>query len=136
MTRLGPVIVLAVAAPLVLVTFIGEHPLFSWLFSFLTMSFPVALIALGVSSRGRLLSLKWDLIALFASLQASGFGMLATRGSDARWLAGLPPGAIFMLAGLWLLPLLVSSWAYARTFSDAVLDAETLERVRSSKNLT
>ena len=99
------------------------------------MSFPVALIALGVSSRGGIRRLKWDLIVLFASLQTSGIGMLATRGSNARWLFGLPPGAIFMLAGLWLVPLLVSSWAYARTFSDAVLDAQTLDRVRSARRL-
>ena len=98
----------------------------------LTMAFPIALIVIGVDTRERLRVLGPYLITLALILQASGFGMLvfSRDQSDATWM-GLPLAAVFMLAGLWLAPLFVVSWAYPRTFERVVLSRDDLERIRN-----
>ena len=135
MTRERALVFLTVAAVLILASLTVEREEALWLFSFLTMAFPIALIVVGVASperkRKRLRRIRLPLIALTLVLQASGFGMLAfSRDNADVTVLGFPLGAAFMLAGLWLAPLFVVSWAYPRTFDEVVLSREDLDRVR------
>lgn len=131
-TRL-PLAVIGLGSLLILVSFVWRSSAAPWLFAFATMSFPVALIGLGVASRRGAGALRFELVLLFLLLQGTGLGLLAFARTPSLVLLGLPAGAWLMLLGMWLLPLLLLSLAYPRVFEDAVLDRETLERVRAAK---
>ena len=126
---------LALAAPLILVSFLSESEGALWLFSFLTMAFPIALIVAAVESPARLRVLWPTLLALGVVLELSGTGMLAfSRGATTATLFGLPLAAISMLAGLWLAPLAIITWAYPRSFERVVLSRAALERLRARRD--
>ena len=83
---------LALASPLLLLTFLLGGPLSEWIFATLAMAFPVALIALGAHRRGHLGPLLWPLLALLVILEACWLAMWALRGqvADTAWFGGLP----------------------------------------------
>lgn len=89
------------------------------LFGVLAIAFPVALCALGAMHGERLSpGIAAVLLALLALLEGSFLGMLALRGQvlDGPRLAGMPLAVVLLLAGMWLLPLLLVSFGYAVTF--------------------
>jgi len=70
----------------------------------------VALAALGVARRGRLGRRGAALGVLLVLLWAGASGVVALRG--ATFGRGWPAGLAVLLAGLWLLPMVVSLWAH------------------------
>lgn len=124
---------MGVGSLLILASFVWPSPAAPWLFALVTMGFPVALIALGVASRGGARTLRLELALLFLLLQGTGLGLLAFARDTSRLVYGLPAGGWLMLLGMWLLPLALLSLAYPLAFSKAVLDGSTLERVRAAK---
>lgn len=89
---------------------------------------PIALLVVGISRRDRGLGGAGRyLLALAVVLVASALG--ASTSPPGPFLLGLPRGALWMLGGLWIAPLLLLGWAFPRTFSRAVLDRNDLERL-------
>jgi hypothetical protein len=126
---------LAVASPLVVLTFFLPGPVAEYLFTTLVMAYPVALIALAVARRGRLGPLAVPLVSLLVILEACGLGMLVLRGrvADGPWIGGLPAAAAVQLYGLGLVPLLLVTLVYALTFDRYELRAEDLERLEKAR---
>ncbi len=102
------------------------------LFTLLAVAYPVALIALGVQRRGSLGPLLWPLAGLFLILEAGFVAMLWLRGSvlTAPWLGGLPLATAIQFYGLFLMPMLLVSLAYAWTFERYGLRQEDLDDLR------
>ena len=132
MAKRAALVFLAVSSPLVLLTFLVESAAGEVLFAVLAMAFPVALIVLGAQRRGRLDGLLWPLAALLLILEACVGAMLALRGQVlvAPWLLGLPLAAAVQVYGLFFLPLLLVSVAYARTFETFTLRQDDLDDLR------
>lgn len=117
---------------LALLTFVGIGP--PELFAFVAGIFPVALIALGSSRRGRLGPMAWVLLALGVILEGTIIALLLLRGTvltGPAWL-GLPRVAAVQLLGLFVLPLLVTGFGYAWTFDQWTLREDDLARLRTS----
>ena len=93
---------------------------------------PMALIALGAAREGRLGPVGPPLAALVGLLAAVFAGMFAFRGRvvDGPWWGGLPAAAAFQVYGLFVLPLLLTSIAYARTFRTWTLPDDDIEALR------
>ncbi len=132
MAKRAALVFLAAASPLLLLAFLVGTAAGEVLFAVVAMAFPVALIALGAERRGRLGALLWPLAALLLILEACVLVMLALRGQvlAAPWVLGLPLAAAVQVYGLFLLPLLVVSLAYAWTFDRCGLDQEDLDELR------
>ncbi|RMH22310.1 MAG: hypothetical protein D6696_03740 [Acidobacteria bacterium] len=124
---------LALAPPLMLLSFVVPGAWGEVLFTLLAAAFPVALIALGAARRGRLGPLALPLALLLVILVAALAGMLALRGrvADGPWFGGLPLAAALELYGIFLLPLLLVGLAYALTFDRHFLPDGELERLRA-----
>lgn len=125
-------LLLALAAPLVLVTSFWRVPGGELLFAGVTVFFPVALMALGASRRGSAGPVRVVLGLLLVVLLVVVAGLFVFRGQvdDGPWWGGLPMAAAFQLYGLFLLPFLVSSLGYARTFEGWSLPKDALDRLR------
>jgi len=123
---------LAVASPLILLSFFVPGPAGPLVFAVLSVAFPVALIVLGAARQGRLGPLLVPVVALLLILEGAVLGMLALRGQvmEAPWLGGLPLAAAIQLYGMWLLPLTLVALAYALTFDSFTLTDEDLSRFR------
>lgn len=118
---------LLLASPLLALTFAngGALPV-AWVATLVVLS-PVALLAVGISRPRRGLGGTAPyLVALGLVLVASAAGALFS--SPRPVLLGLPAGALWMLGGLWIAPLVLLGWAYPRTFSRAVMDRKDLDR--------
>ncbi len=124
---------LALASPLVLVSFCFPGFAAEVAFTVLTMGYPVALIVMAVAGRGSLGPLRAPLLGLLVVLEGCAVAMLALsgRGVDGPWLGGLPLAAAVQLYGLWLVPLPLVALAYALTFSRYELREQDLERFES-----
>lgn len=123
---------LAFASPAMLLVFVAGTPAGDVLFAVLAVAFPVALIALGAQRHGALGPLRWPLAALLLILEVDILVMLALRGSilTSPWLGGLPLAAAVQFYGLFLLPLVLVSFAYAWTFERFGLRQEELDELR------
>ncbi len=132
MSKRAALAFLAAAAPLVLLAMLFGTAAGEALFAVLAAAFPVGLIVLGAQRRGRLGRLLWPLIALLSILEACVVVMLALRGRilDAPWLGGLPLATAVQVYGLFLLPLLLVSFAYAWTFESFSLRQDDLDELR------
>ncbi len=115
-----------------LLAFIAGTPAGDVLIVLLSVAFPVALIALGVQRRGSLGPLLWPLTGLLLILEAGFAAMLMLRGSvlTAPWVGGLPLATAVQFYGLFLLPLVLVSLAYAWTFDRHGLRQEDLDELR------
>jgi len=122
---------LAVASPLVLVSFFIDGALSDLLFTTLAMAFPVALIVVGVSLRGGIGKLAAALVGLFLILECSAAAMLLLRGRvlDGPWVGGLPMAAAIQIYGLFLGPLLLVAVAYALSFDRSGIREEDLQKL-------
>jgi hypothetical protein len=125
---------LAVASLLLLVSLLVPGALAGALFALLGVAFPVGLIALGATRRGRLdRRVALALALLLALLEASTVGILALSGSGAAAaprLLSLPGATLVQLLGLWLLPLPLVALAYAWTFERSGVTREDLAALR------
>lgn len=120
---------LALASPLLLLCALIELPGGDLLYSLLAVAVPVALIAVG---RGGSRALRRVLAVLFLVLGGSVAAMLALRGAvpDGPWIGALPAGLAILFAGVFLVPLVVVPWAYARDFDRHGLSERDLEALR------
>jgi hypothetical protein len=107
------VAVLAAGAAVPLAGVLGE-PVGSWLMAVATATAPVALFRLGSGGSGRLRLGRRGLPALLVSLGAACVALVALAGWPGRApaLAGLG----VLLLGIWLVPLVVTSWGFAASF--------------------
>ena len=110
-------IVLTACPPVFLLSFVLGGPAGEWTFALLGSLFPVALIALAVGRRRRVLGMLLALAALLAGSTA-GVLLLTAADSEARSLSGLPPATALMLLGLGLGPLILVGVGHAATFED------------------
>jgi hypothetical protein len=130
--RRAALLYLALASPLVLLTFVFKGVVPEILFTALAMAFPVALIIVGVTGRRAPGPLTIPLLGLLVILEGSGLVMLAFRGRvlDGPWLGGLPLAAGVQLYVLFLGPLLLVALAYAFTFERFGIRDEDLQRLK------
>ncbi len=132
MARRAALAFLACSSPAMLLIFVAGTPAGEVAFALLAVAFPVALIALGAQRRGSLGPLLWPLAVLLLVLEAAIVAMLALRGGvlTAPWLGGLPLATAIQFYGLFLLPLVLVSFAYAWTFERFGLRQEDLDELR------
>lgn len=109
-------------SPVIVFCFFFDHLATQWLFSVLAVSFPFALIALGSSKRNSVGRLALPLTVLVVASVTTMLGMLLLRGTNHQAWFGFPSSAYLLLLGLWLVPFLIVSWAYAATFSEMGID--------------
>lgn len=130
-------VLLALAAPVVLLAFSVAVPAGGWITVWIAVlaggaAFPVALLCLGAARSGRLGRLKGPFL-LFGLILVAGllavFG-LPRGGPD---VLGLPAGTAIMIFVLVPVPLLLLGGVYAASFDRSVLRAEDLDRVRAAK---
>ena len=129
MSRATALVLLVLGFPLLLASFWLPAPVGAWVLIATNVLLPVALIGLAVGRTGRsaVPGLHLWMIAL---LVAGGFaGLLATTGDPRPVLGGWPAPALFLLLGLWVVPLLVVGWIYTRTFSSFTPSDDDLERL-------
>jgi hypothetical protein len=134
MAHRSALLLLAASAPLILVTFFLSSELGALLFTLLAVAFPVALIALGASRKGRLGPLTAPLLVLLLILEGSALGMFLLRGRimEVAWFGGLPLAAALEIYAMWILPLGLVALAYALTFESFNLTESDLRRIRSA----
>lgn len=134
MARKIAILYLALASPLVLLSFCLHGVFAEYLFAVLAMAYPVALIAMAVARHGELGPLAVPLGLLLLILEGCALAMLLLRGRvmDAPWIGGLPAAAAVQLYGLWLLPLVLVALAYALSFDAFEMSAQDLERFESA----
>ena len=115
---------LTAASLAILAAFFVEVPAFA--FAVLLMAFPVALVTLAVSRRGRVGRLRLPLAVLFVMLQGGVLGVLALTASGRTGPFGMPLSLHFLLLAVWLGPLVVTTVSYAALFSELGIDDELL----------
>ena len=125
---------LSVAPFTFLVIFFFDLPAATAVFASLVMAFPIALVTLSVNRHGHLGKLRGPLLALFVMLQAGAIGVLAFHRTGATGPFGLPLSLHFLLLLVWLGPLLVTTLAYAATFSELSIDDDLLDRLAHMRN--
>ncbi len=132
MARRAALAFLACSSPAMLLAFAAGTPAGDVVFALLGAAFPVALIALGAQRHGSLGPLLWPLAVLLLILEAAIVTMLALRGGvlTSPWFGGLPLAAAVQFYGLFLLPLVLVSLAYAWTFERCGLRQEDLDELR------
>lgn len=123
---------IGLAAPLLVLTSLWRLPGGEMLFAALSVLFPVALMALGAQRRGTTGPTTLPLLLLGGLLLVVVVGLFAFRGriEDGPWWGGLPAAAALQIYGLFVLPFLVSSLGYARTFDRWGLRRDELEMLR------
>ena len=138
MVRRAALLYLALASPLVLLTFVFGGAISEALFTVLAMAFPVAFIVVGVAGRQSPGPLTLPLLALLVILVGSGLAMLAFRGRvlDGPWVGGLPLAAGVQLYVLFLGPLLLVALAYALTFDRYGIRDRDLQRLEEARRTT
>jgi hypothetical protein len=123
---------LALAPPVMLITFMVGTPVGETVFAILGILFPIALTMLGAQRRGSLGPLKWP-FAIWALLLVGGVVvMLQTRGQilEVPWFGGLPLPAAVQFYIVFLIPFFIVSLAYGLTFDRFGLREEDLETLR------
>lgn len=122
---------LAVASPIILLSFLVEAPAGEVIFALLAVAFPFALIALGAVRYGRLGRVGGALATLLLIFEICFVAMLMLRGRDLAgpWLGGLPLGTAIQFYGVFLLPLPFVALLYALSF-ERFLPPEDLAELR------
>ena len=123
---LGFVMLASIAS---LVIFFVNSRSADWIFAFLVMAFPIALVVLAVSRNGKLGSLRIPLLLLGGMLEGGALGVLFLNNSIVDGPFGLPASLYFLLICVWCGPLLITTVTYAITFSEHVVNEETLQRL-------
>lgn len=116
--RRAALLFLGIGSPLLLLALLAGGRGGGLLFALLSLLFPAALCVAG-ASRGRGgPAWRWAPPATGLVLLLSGAGLLllAERGGEAPRLLGLPAATALMLAGLGLVPLLLTGLGYAAGF--------------------
>ncbi len=132
-------VLLALAAPAVLLAFCVSGPAGPWIGALAGgVMLPLALMILGAARRGRLGRLWLPLLATALVFAAGWWAILALPhgGPDIAEIAGLPLATALMIFVLIPLPLLLTGLAYALTFDRWGLTPEDLERVRAARTET
>ncbi len=124
--------ILTLISPLCLVLCFWQGPWTDAAFAAVACSFPVALMLLGASRRGRFAVAGWAILGLGVLLLGVMAGLFRWRGQgvDGPWWGGLPPAAAIQLYGIFVLPLILTCTAYAWTFDRHFLDPEALRSLR------
>ncbi len=125
-------ITLAVTSPLLLACLFVNAAAASWLAALLSVTQPVALMALGASRNGSLGPLRRVMAATLLWFLSLMLSLLLLDGWRVAW-KGVPITAILMLGGLWIIPMVFLTVAYAKTFSNFSLTDEDLRRIRRSR---
>ncbi|MEM9293835.1 MAG: hypothetical protein AAGD01_19310 [Acidobacteriota bacterium] len=128
--------ILTLGSLAVVVACLWDHPLGRWLFAAAAVTMPVAWMALGAGSGGRGISKRvaWSLgmvLGLYAATFAGLLWLAGVEGGGPR-VGGLPVATVWMLLGLWIVPLAISTWAFVTTFDRHGLSPEELAALRSS----
>jgi hypothetical protein len=129
-------VLLALAAPAVLLAFCVSGLAGPWIGAIAAMSggvvLPLALMVLGAARRGRLGHLWLPLLGTALVFAAGWWAILALPhgGPD---VLGLPLATALMIFVLIPLPLAVTGLAYALTFDRLGLTPKALERVRAAR---
>ncbi len=112
--------------------FLLDHPGTQVLFALLASLFPVALMVVGASRKGRTGRLGPVFLTLALLLLGGVGGMLAVRGQveELPWVGGLPLAAAFLIYAVFLGPLFLISLAYGLTFERESLQEEELAALR------
>lgn len=123
---------LSVAAPLGLVLCFVQTAWTDAAFAAVACVFPIALMLLGVSRRGRAGAAVWPIGGLGILLGLVMVGLFHWRGQviEGPWWGGLPAATALQLYGIFLLPLFITSFAYAWTFDGHTLDADGVDSLR------
>jgi len=123
--------VIGLFSPIALLTLFFSQTEAQIIFALLAMAFPVALIVLGASQKGRLGPLGLPLLALLLLQEGSVIAMIVFRDNvlNGPWVGGLPLTAAIQIYVLWLLPLLLVALAYGLTFDGFSLKEEDLARL-------
>lgn len=97
----------------------------------LTPVFPLALIVLGASRRGRLGPLVLPLLVVGLLLEGGLIAMWLLRGKvlAAPWFGGLPLAANVLIYGMWIVPFVIVVVTYALTFDSFTLTEDDLRRL-------
>lgn len=135
MAHRAALLLLALAAPAILIASCVGAPVSPWLVALGSAVFPVALIGLGASRNGRLGPLRAPLLLLGLVIGGVLLALLALPdgGPDA---GPLPLGTVLLLFVLVPVPLVLVGWAHAATFERWFLrdaDLERLRRLRGSE---
>jgi hypothetical protein len=126
-------VLLALAAPATLLAFCLGGAAFSWIAVLAGgAAFPVALIALGATRKGRLERLRGPLL-LFGLILLAGLVAVFVLPRGGPDLLGLPAGTAIMIFILVPVPLILLSGLFAASFDRSVLRPEDLDRVRAAK---
>ena len=122
---------LTLASACLLLTLVAPVPkvLASWGFPALVMAFPVAVVAVAVSRRGRVGRIGVFLLVLLAMLEAGVLGAVWLTDARIDGPAGLPLSMHLLLWLVWLGPLFVTTISYAATFDQLRVDSELLARL-------
>jgi len=122
---------MALASPLVLVSFCFSGFYAELMFTVLAMGYPVALITLAVARDGQIGVLAVPMLLLGLILEVSALAMLYLQGRvmDGPWIGGMPLGMAVQLYGLWLAPLPIVALAYALTFDRFELREDDLQKI-------
>lgn len=120
---------IALASPILAIAFLLGEGVPAVVAGALVVLSPVAVLLVALSRGARGLGGSGPyLIALALLLVVAALGTILS--GPAPVFLGLPAGALWMLGGLWLGPLLLLGWAYPSTFAAAMLDGEDLRRIR------
>jgi hypothetical protein len=123
MARRVALAVLTICSFVALACLFIDHSVAAWLFGASALLFIPSLIAIGAVRRGLLL-MPLLLFGLYLLFCLGAMALLSPEPDRARWWLGLPPAAIVMLIGLWLVPLLAVSFFYAWHFSRSEYEAD------------
>ena len=104
---------------------------------FLTPVFPLALIVLGASRRGRIAPLFLPLLVVGLLLEGGLIAMWLLRGKvlAAPWIGGLPLAANVLIYGLWIIPFVIVVVTYAVTFDTFTLTEDDLKRLDEMREI-
>ncbi len=126
------VVLLALAALGALAPAVVRLPGSDVLFAISVAAFPALLVALALGPRAISPAGLTAIGGLLLLLEGTVLALLLLRDRAEGPLAfGLPAGGLAMLAGLWLLPLLLVALAHVWTSSSTSLDDDDLARLRA-----
>lgn len=123
--------ILAALAALSLGAFFVDHPAAHWVFALSAATFPVALIRIG-SGRDFGGRLGWPLISLWAILAVGLSSILLLAGPESPRVGPMPVSGMVLLGLIWLLPLILTTVSYVRTFDESGLTPESIRKIKEA----
>ena len=136
MSKKAALAVIGLFSPVAFLTLFFSQTGAQIIFALLATAFPVALIVLGASQKGRLGPLGIPLLALLLVQEGSVIAMIVYRDNvlNGPWVGGLPLAAAIQIYVLWLLPLLLVALAYGLTFDSFSLKEDDLAELERYAN--